>query len=1023
MPDEGIYRVTSRLGLFIWPSLQMRRRFAVHFSWTIALTTALVAHPNPLQAMADEDKTTEVGTLSTEVERVPRRSVETGTTIEIEDAAFSIPTAIQNKCGGCHNESTQKGELNLLQSDGILRGGESGEPLLHEDLEQSRLWQVIQHDEMPPPSEIDLTGLEKEQIKTWILQNHKTLNPATKATLPSSIHDVLPTLLLRCASCHGAQRQDGGLDIRTYDSIMSGGDSGLALEVGDSASSLMIQRIEQEQCPPRELLLKFFVRRPSETEVHLLRDWIDAGAPIGEVRADVATREADPLVTQEDRQHWAFQTPQWPIAGQSVDDFVQATLQKNQLELGPNADRDTLIRRAFFDLIGLPPSVDQWKQWRESTAPNWYELMIDELLASPRYGERWGRYWLDLAGYADSEGGISADPLRPVAWKYRDYVIRAFNRDLPYDEFLIEQIAGDELTDHAMISELTADQVDQLIATGFLRMGIDETGSRTMNFVPERLKVISDAITIVSSGLMGLTMECARCHSHKYDPIPQRDYYRLKAIFQGAFDEHNWKSFKQRKLSIGTNEQRVALQETNPPLQKRKKAVQAEHKRMQDALVVAILRAAFPDQSEKDRNGTLAALGIADNQRTLPQRMLVEKLQTAQNLPEIQEATEILSIQKKISRLEDQMESIDRSMVPSLTIRALWDEGHPSPTYILRRGEHTQASRWVGPGVPSVLTDGKTPFYFENPFPNGSKKTGRRLAFAKWLTNKNHPTTARTFVNRVWNHHFGKGLVSTVENFGTMGSKPTHPELLDWLALKFMSDGWSIKALHRTIMTSNTYKQSSEVSPLLKRLDPENQYYSRMPMRRLDAEALRDSILFVSGRLDLKAGGIPDPVSVGPEGEVNVKPLPNQKWRRSIYAQYRRTEIPTLLDTFDYPQMGPNCFERTVSTVSPQALLLLNNQQIRELSKSLAAEIEKETTIAVTDPATHPATQELTDDWNEKIELTYQKVMSRLPTPNEQEIGRESLTALSKQWNGDEQKAFETYCHVLINSASFLYID
>ena len=181
--------------------------------------------------------------------------------------------------------------------------------------------------------------------------------------------------------------------------------------------------------------------------------------------------------------------------------------------------------------------------------------MIDELLASPRYGERWGRYWLDLAGYADSEGGISADPLRPVAWKYRDYVIRAFNRDLPYDEFLIEQIAGDELTDHAMIPELTADQVDQLIATGFLRMGIDETGSRTMNFVPERLKVISDAITIVSSGLMGLTMECARCHSHKYDPIPQRDYYRLKAIFQGAFDEHNWKSFKQRKLSIGTNEQ------------------------------------------------------------------------------------------------------------------------------------------------------------------------------------------------------------------------------------------------------------------------------------------------------------------------------------------------------------------------------------------------------------------------------------------------------------------------------------
>ena len=416
---------------------------------------------------------------------------------------------------------------------------------------------------------------------------------------------------------------------------MSGGDSGLAVQVGDSASSLMIQRIEQEQCPPRELLLKFFVRRPSETEVHLLRDWIDAGAPIGEVRADVATREADTLVTQEDRQHWAFQTPQWPITGQSVDDFVQATLQKNQLELSPNADRDTLIRRALLRFNRSSTQCGSLEAVARIHSTQLVRTDDRRTLASPRYGERWGRYWLDLAGYADSEGGISADPLRPVAWKYRDYVIRAFNRDLPYDKFLIEQIAGDELTDHAMIPELTADQVDQLIATGFLRMGIDETGSRTMNFVPERLKVISDAITFVSSGLMGLTMECARCHSHKYDPIPQRDYYRLKAIFQGAFDEHNWKSFKQRKLSIGTNEQRVAIQETNPPLQKRKKAAQAEHKRMQDALVVAILRAAFPDQSENDRNGTLAALRIADNQRTLPQRMLVEKLQTAQNLPEI----------------------------------------------------------------------------------------------------------------------------------------------------------------------------------------------------------------------------------------------------------------------------------------------------------------------------------------------------------------------------------------------------
>ena len=655
--------------------------------------------------------------------------------------------------------------------------------------------------------------------------------------------------------------------------------------------------------------------------------------------------------------------------------------------------------------------------------------MVDHLLDTPDYGERWGRYWLDLAGYADSEGGISSDPLRPVAWKYRDYVVRSFNQDKPYNQFLLEQIAGDELTDHTKTNNPTEQQVDQLVATGFLRMGIDETGSRTMNFIPERLKVIDDALSVVGSGLMGLTMECARCHSHKYDPIPQRDYYRLKAIFQGAFDEHNWKSFKQRKFNFGTKAQRQAISKINPPLEKTKKEIVAKLRQKNDALVIETLITKFPEQSEADQQATLAAVRIADNQRTLPQRKLVEQLQLAQVSEEASNSPKVGQIKNTIDQLQTELESIEKAMAPPLSIRALWDEGDPSPTYILRRGEHTQFGRVVGPGVPSVLTDGQTVFEYAAPFPDGTTKTGRRLAFAKWLTSSKHPTTTRVLVNRVWHHHFGKGLVATLENFGIMGARPTHPELLDWLAVEFVSNQWSIKELHRQILNSKTYQQTSRVSESAIERDPDNRFYSRMPLRRMDAETLRDSLLWVSGRLDRERGGIPDPVEVDPSGEVRIKPTPAGLWRRSLYAQYRRTEIPTLLDTFDYPQMGPNCFERSVSTVSPQALLLLNNRQIRDLAKHLAIRLQNMTQVTVTPLTKSASAPELSGqteqnrDWTRVIELAYQVVLSRSPSSKELELGSSSISELMRQWNGNKQKALESYCHVLLNSASFLYID
>lgn len=921
-----------------------------------------------------------------------------------------ILPVLNQKCGYCHGKEVKRGELDLSNMTGVLRGGESTEPAIGATLEESPLWIQVDDGAMPPDGEEPLSDEEIRLLRHWIETGAHANEGATPESKPLNQHDVLPIVLLRCISCHGPQRRDGGLDLRSRESMVKGGKSGPALIPGDPDASPMIQRIESEACPPSHLLLKFFVRRPTKSETDTLRDWIAEGAPESDAPPDVATRQGDPLVTQEDREHWSFQP--LPVPGQtqrplSVDTFIERRLGERDLELSPLADRDTQIRRAYVDLIGMPPEVDQWRRWREDTRSDWYARMIDHLLASPHYGERWGRYWLDLAGYADSEGGISADPVRPVAWKYRDYVIDAFNNDKPYDRFLLEQLAGDELIDYANVDEITPEIVDNLIATGFLRMGIDETGSRTMNFVPERLKVIGDAISVVSSGLMGLTMECARCHTHKYDPIPQRDYYRFKAIFQGALDEHDWKSFKTRKLKVATEAHRQRVSEINPPLAKEVKKLETERKKTTSDVQLALLRHHYPEQSDADNEETLRALRIADNNRTLPQRKLVERLQRAELLPDEVQPDEVIRGRREVNDLTLAIDRVRRQMVPPLEIRALWDDGRPSPTYILARGEHTKPGRLVGPGVPSVLTDGRTPFTAESPFPEGTPKSGRRLAFARWLTQENHPLTARVMVNRIWYHHFGTGLVKDLENFGVMGERPSHPELLDWLAAEFVRGGWSVKRMHRLIMNSKTYRQSSAVTARRSSADPQNRLLSRMPLRRLDAEAIRDSLLRVADRLDPTPGGLPDSVSVDRDGLVSVNPTPAGRWRRSVYLQYRRTEIPTMMDTFDYPPMGPNCLSRNVSIVSPQALLMMNNHHVRKLSEQFALRVKR---IA----------GELPSD---QIEAAYAMLLCRPPDALERRLGIEAMEQLTELAGGDVDGALRAYCHTLVNSAAFLYVD
>jgi hypothetical protein len=926
-----------------------------------------------------------------------------------------IQPVLAGKCGKCHSDKMQKGGLDLSSMNGLRHGGESGEAVVAETVEDSLMWTMIDGGDMPPEGQAPLTADERELIRRWIAGGSRADQPTEKVITQ---HDVLPIVLLRCTACHGARVTQAGVDLRTPASMRHGGKNGPAFVPGDPNASLMIQRIESEACPPRELLLKFFVKRPPSSEVKVLRDWITAGTVEFDIQPDVATTNQDPLVSDEDRKHWAFQPPVKTSHATSIDDFILAKLSERGLAFSPEADRDTLIRRAYFDLIGMPPSLSEWKKWRSTDDDAWYQTMIDHLLDSPHYGERWGRYWLDLAGYADSEGGVSNDPIREVAWKYRDYVIHAFNNDKPYDRFLLEQIAGDELLDCENAAVITDEMVENLTATGFLRMGIDQTGSRTMNFVPERLGVISDAITVLGSGMMGLTMECARCHSHKYDAIPHRDYYRFKAIFQGALDEHDWLSFSNRSLEIATPEHRQRVAAVNPPLAAELKNLTAKLKQAVSAVQIETLRQHYPDQSEQDRNNTLAALKVADNSRTLPQRILVENLQRVEVLPDSDQPESVLEARRVVAELEHDIELVRQRMETPLKVRALWDRGTPSPTYILRRGEYDKPGNPVGPGVPSVLTDGKTPFVPEPPFPDGTPKTGRRLAFARWLIQPTHPLTSRVMVNRIWYHHFGTGLVKSLENFGVKGEPPSHPELLDWLAVEFVERGWSVKQMHRLIMNSRTYRQSSRITDEHQRLDPQNRLLSRMPLRRMDAESLRDSMLFVSGRLDDRQGGRPDSVSVNRDGLVSINPTSENLWRRSVYAQYRRTEIPSMLETFDYPEMGPNCVARSVSVISPQSLMMINNDHVRELAESFANRVDAMLAEHDSDGSdiSKPESERL-------IDTVYNLALSRNPNDVERRIGVEALNTLQAEWHGDRHAALATYCHTILNSAAFLYID
>lgn len=761
---------------------------------------------------------------------------------------------------------------------------------------------------------------------------------------------VLPILKARCVRCHAGAEPENGLRLTTARDIIRGGKSGAAIRINAAESSLLWEKLASSEMPKGGPPL-------TAAEKGVIRSWINEGATSTEALSDDGTDAGNPAADGP-ADHWSFRPPMRPPvpatepadgARNPIDSFIISTLKSKGLGLSREANREVLLRRAAFGLNGLPPSVEELQQFLADLDDAAYERMIDRLLASPRYGERWARHWLDLAGYAESAGVLSEDRPLPTAYRYRDYVIRAFNSDKPYDRFLQEQLAGDELTNYwsayETMERLPDDVLEGITATGFLRCAPDSSrpdfstikNADALYFYP----TINDTLQIVASSTMGLTLQCARCHSHKFDPIPQAEYYRLQAVFMSAYRPKQWIPQMDRRLPVATASQKKAADDNNAQ-------VNGEIARLKKEL--ADLRASFKQKLFDERLATLpeairedvkAALAKAADQRSEVEKYLAGKFQP-QLQPDDKSLDKLLpetypDYRTGLDQRNAAVAAQERRRIQLDDIRALYDLPGAVVTPLLRRGDALTPGPPVEPGVLSSLA-APVAFQWSPPAPE-SKTSGRRLAFARWLTQPDHPLTARVMVNRIWLQHFGEGIVSTPEDFGTLGAAPSHPQLLDWLAREFVESGWSVKHIHRLIMTSSTYRQRSTIddvahAPALK-IDPDNKLLWRQRIRRIDAEPMRDAMLSAAGLLDERLYGTSIPVARRGDGEVTVADGQNDR-RRSIYVQILRGNPLTMLLAHDQPVMETNCTRRSRSTVATQALTLLNSDATVAYARAFA---------------------------------------------------------------------------------------
>jgi mono/diheme cytochrome c family protein len=801
--------------------------------------------------------------------------------------------------------------------------------------------------------------------------------------LPRQAYDILKK---NCFGCHGASKA-AGLDLRTHQSIMTGGERGPAVMAANPSRSPLYVFVTHQQkpaMPPGQKL--------SDADIDTLRRWIVAGASLDGVegatspdekqrKAELAKLEERPI-TPEERANWAFRKPVRPAIPSSAEHPVDAFLLARQHDKGlkpvARADRRTLVRRAYLDLIGIPPSPSEVEAFLKDTAPDAWPRLVDKLLASPHYGERWGRHWLDLVRYADS-GGFEYDVDWPNAWRYRDYVVAAFNQDKPYDQFIREQIAGDEIA---------PDSKEALIATGYLRLGPQN------NIRNERIRMdeLDDLVQTTSLAFLGLTVGCARCHNHKFDPIPQKDYYRMQAVF---FSTKNVDYPLAAEDAIAKYKAAMAAIDARlEPLKKAKSELEEPYRqRLFDEKL-----AALPEYMQ-------VAWRTPASKRTDGQKLNARQIEGTLKFKD-EELAAAMTAEDRI-RQEDliaQMKRLDKQRPePYAMAMGIGEEGRDAlPSYFLHRGSPDVKGSLMKPGVISVLCDGEV--NFAEP-PGTSKSSWRRRGLAEWIASKENPLTARVMVNRIWQQHFGEGIVRTPSNFGKTGQPASHPELLDWLAVEFMEKSWSLKAMHRLMMTSDAYQASSDDLMANVEIDPENRLFWRMPRQRLQAETIRDAVLAAAGTLDRTTGGPavypwidPDLFQSSTKRTWPGKPDSDPStWRRSLYVYSKRSIRYPLFETFDQPDMISSCDRRNRSTIAPQALLLMNNAFVIEQSEHFARRIEREAGT----------------DVSRQVHRAFELALSRAPKQSEKNAALKYLK--------DNPKGLAAFCQAMFNLNEFVY--
>jgi len=723
---------------------------------------------------------------------------------------------------------------------------------------------------------------------------------------------VRPLLKAHCLDCHGAtETLEGSLDLRLVRLMRAGGDSGPAIVPGDAAGSLILQRVRAGDMPPGE-------KKMSAAEQDLLARWISAGAP---------TRRPEPeaiapglAITPEERAFWAFQPVRRPdvTADPAVPRApIDALVFGADGPLPAEAARHALVTRAFLTLTGLPPAHADVERWAADPSADWFDRLVDELLASPHYGEQWARHWLDVAGYADSEGATLADEVRPWAWRYRDYCIDAFNTDVPFDRFIAEQLAGDEIAG-ARSGDWTAEQIRLLTATGFLRMAADGTGSG--GDTPEgRNQTVADTVRIVGTSLLGMSVHCAQCHDHRYDPVLHTDYTALRAVFEPALDWKAWKTPAQRLVSIQTEAERARSADIETEAQ----AVAKDRAEKQAAFIRQALEQELAKFEEPLRGQLLAAYDTPEKDRDDAQNALLKAHPSVNVTPGV--------LYQYLPKAAEELKALDQTIADIRAkqpaeefIQALVEPaGHLPETRLFHRGDHQQPKQAVLPAPPQVaVPEGRhEPFATDD---TSLPTSGRRLALARWLASPTNPLTARVIVNRIWLHHFGQGLVATPADFGSLGARPSHPALLDWLADEFATRGWSVKHLQRVIMRTAAWRQARGGLP---------RGGLPTPLLRLEAETIRDRMLAATGTLDRSIGGRPAGIKDDDTGQTVVD---GPQSRRSLYVQVRRSRPVAMLQAFDAPVMECNCEVRPVSTVATQSLMLLNGEFILDQAARLA---------------------------------------------------------------------------------------